>query len=319
MNIEEAVHKYLVWLKQQGRPASSIKFQAYELNHFTRYLKEKGLTLLEKLIPQVIEDFQEDLAFRVTAKGRFWLITTRNKVLATLKSFLKWLEKQDYLVRDLSEVIVYAKVPKRLPRNILTVQEMEQLLEAPDITTIKGYRDRTILELLYATGIRRSELINLKLEDFDLENGTLHIREGKGNKDRVVPLGKGLCELLKHYQAFVREKLLTSFSDASAFFLGRRGRLSDTYLRMMLLFYKEKIGIEKRVYPHAFRHACATHMLNNGAPIRCVQELLGHERVDTTMVYTHVTINDLKKAHKKYHPRERQKRSQPQSCRLQSN
>ena len=184
-----------------------------------------------------------------------------------------------------------------------------RLLQAPDTTTLRGFRDRVILELLYGTGIRSKELRGVQVSDLDTVEGSLTVRTGKGGRGRVLPLGRGLCQLIEEYLAMVRPTLHgTKTSEALIPGLSTGGEMSGTQLTEAVRFYARATGLEKRVTPHALRHACATHMLQNGAPIRHVQELLGHVQLNTTMVYTHLTITDLKKAHMRYHPRERMKK-----------
>ena len=189
------------------------------------------------------------------------------------------------------------------------MDEALRLLQAPDTTTLRGFRDRVILELLYGTGIRSKELRGVQVSDLDTVEGSLTVRTGKGGRGRVLPLGRGLCQLIEEYLAMVRPTLHgTKTSEALIPGLSTGGEMSGTQLTEAVRFYARATGLEKRVTPHALRHACATHMLQNGAPIRHVQELLGHVQLNTTMVYTHLTITDLKKAHMRYHPRERMKK-----------
>jgi integrase/recombinase XerD len=233
-------------------------------------------------------------------------IRVRNLILQTVKSFCQWLHQEDYLASDLSSCFQYAKVPQRLPYHVLEEKEMMALLAAPDASSLTGFRDLVMLEIFYVTGIRCGELRNLKLSHVDIEGGFLFVEQGKGGKDRVVPLTNGLAQLLSQYLTLIRPKFRYSREhDYLIPSTQKKTALSESQIERTVQAYAKKAGITKRVYPHLLRHTCATHLTRHGAPIRCVQELLGHARVDTTQVYTHVTINDLKKAHKRYHPRER--------------
>jgi integrase/recombinase XerD len=186
----------------------------------------------------------------------------------------------------------------------METKEVESILAMPDVTTPRGYRDRVILEMLYSTAIRREELAKLRIDDIDLDGGYVFVREGKGKKDRVVPLGKSVCELVRSYLKGVRPEWVGSGRDKHLF-LNRWGKGMDPNA-VWHVVHKCALAaaIEKPVSPHAFRHACATHMLRNGAPIRQLQEMLGHASLETTQLYTRVTINDLRAMHRKFHPRE---------------
>ena len=308
MELKGLIERFLAGQEGRGYSPATVGTNRFKLKLLNDYLEERGAARLEQLNPDILRGFQEDLSFRTTRKGFFWTPESRNGVLSALRAFLGWLKKEDWIAVDLKETVSYAKIPQRLPRNILTVKEMELLLAQPDITTHKGYQHRLLMELIYATGLRRKEACCLQLQDADTGQGYLHVREGKGNKDRVVPLGKQLCEMIGRYLAFVRPHLVYGDPKSPWLFPGKNRRSMDkTTLHKWVKYYAKKGALTKRVSPHMFRHACATHMLANGAPIRHVQELLGHARVDTTQIYAHVTINELKKAHARYHPRERMK------------
>ena len=176
-------------------------------------------------------------------------------------------------------------------------------MDAPNIRTNKGYRNRIVLEILYDTAIRRSELSGIKINHLDLNAGFIHIR-GKGDKDRVVPLSKRVCRLVENYNMMVRPEFLQG-KDTGHLILNRWGRKMDpNSIWAVVKRCAYLAGIRKTVSTHTFRHTCATHMLKNGAPVRHLQEMLGHESLESTQLYTRVTINDLKKIHAKYHPSE---------------
>jgi integrase/recombinase XerD len=181
---------------------------------------------------------------------------------------------------------------------------MKQLLDAPDMRTNRGFRNRVILEILYDTAIRRSEMAGVCLNDLDLDAGYIHIR-GKGDKDRVVPLSKRVSDMTESYIRLVRPEFLQGREDTGALILNRWGRgIHHAGIWAVVKRCAHLAGIKKNITTHTIRHTCATHMLRNGAPIRHVQEMLGHESLESTQVYTRVTINDLKKIHAKYHPGE---------------
>ena len=224
-----------------------------------------------------------------------------------MRLFLRFLYKEGYLPSDLSDKLPYIKEPKSLPKITLTNKEIKKILKACDTSTLMGYRDRVILEVLYSSGIRRNELINLKVEDIDTEGGYLRVNEGKGNKDRVTPLGKIAAKYVYNYVTGVRKLLLLTRQDSQWLFLTKSGkRMDKTAVRDIIIKTSKKAKIEKTVTTHTYRRSCATEMIKNNANIMHVKDILGHEDVSTTQVYARLTINDLKKAHEKYHPRERE-------------
>lgn len=303
MKIEEAILVYLKHLMILGRSPYTIKGARYSLADFSRFLQGEDIHLLEKLTADLLEEYQQELAFRLTAKGNLLASRTQAQLLSVVKTFTRFLKEKDYLVHDPGERVKLPKKPKRLPKAILTPTEVKRIHKAPDIRTNRGYRNRIILEILYDTGIRRAEVANIKITDLDLDAGYVHIR-GKGNKDRVVPLSRRVCGLVRNYILAVRPVFVMN-EDSGYLILNRWGRKMDpngiwaVVKRCALLS-----GVKKNVTTHAFRHSCATHMLRNGAPIRHLQEMLGHESLESTEIYTHVTINDLKEVHTKYHPSE---------------
>lgn len=308
MNVERLIEPYLCYraAKWFGQRQSD---RVYLKKHFCGFLQEQGKILVEDLTPDLLDDFAGELSFKKTAAGRFYAIATRNKILSVVRGLCRWLVDQDYLASDPSRRLESAKEPQRLPRHVLDEKEVYQLLESIDMSTTLGFRDRVIMELFYGTGIRKGELRQLKVNDVDLEGGYLFVEQGKGRKDRVVPLGEGLCKLIREYLLFIRPKLCT-YSDNPYLIITyqRKGPLCNAQIIKRVKICAENSLVKKNVYPHLLRHSCATHMIRRGAPLRHVQELLGHRSVVSTQIYTHITIMDLKKAHAKYHPRERMDR-----------
>jgi integrase/recombinase XerD len=205
----------------------------------------------------------------------------------------------------------YSHILSSLQKQLLESTENKKMIcQKSGDNCASWVRDRLLLELLYATGVRCRELTRLKVADVELDSELIYVREGKGGKDRVVPVGPGVCQMIRHYLDRVRPHFLKEKGHDYLFPGNGAGPLSPDRVRDQVQYYREESGIKKPVTPHAFRHACATHMLERGAPIRCVQELLGHADINSTQVYTHVTITDLKKAHARYHPRERMKKKE---------
>ena len=309
MKLDTLVREYGRYQKMNNYSPVTIEGDEYKLGWFLKHHEELGITELEFLTKQSLKDYQEWLTYKQTRTGRLLASASRNGLISTLKMFLRWLKKEDYLATDFSEYIVYGKLPQKLPRQILTIKEMDDFINMPDTRTSKGFRDRLLMEFLYQTAARVSETSHIKIEDVDTKAGTVHIREGKGAKDRIVPIGKGLCDMINEYLMFVREKFLHKVRHGYLL-CGRDSKMGEDNIQKVIYNYKQKSGITKPIHPHAFRHACATHMLQNGAPIRHVQEMLGHSNINTTQLYANVTIRDLKKAHARYHPSERRVRNE---------
>ncbi len=275
------------------------------LNHFFTWLKQRNTVNVTEVSSEVIRDYQAHLFEQVNKRGELNSVFHQNNNLKAIKSFFRFLRDNDYIVHDPASDVSYAKTPHRLPRSILTQGEMKKLLHAPNTKTALGYRDRTILEVFYSTGIRREELINLMIEDADFADGFIRVNSGKGKKDRVVPVGKIACRYLENYITAVRPMFVKNIHDNHIFLTLKGGRLSAGRVWDIVKKYSRKAKLKKNISPHTFRHTCATLMLRNKANIRHIQELLGHASLETTQVYTSVSIADLKEVHSKCHPREK--------------
>jgi len=304
MRIRELIPEYLKYLQALGRSPYTVKDIGYVLKRFAKFLETENVQAIEELTREVLEEYQQELAFSLGVKGRPLSIMAQVKTLCTVRSFSRFLKDSDYLVHDPGSRIRLPRQPKRLPRVILSQKETKELFAAPDSRTNTGYRDMVLLELLYDTAIRRAEAAGIKLTDIDLDAGFMRIL-GKGSKERVVPVSSRVCQLVKNYLLAVRPVLVKG-DDPGFLFLNTIGK--SMHLRAIWTTVKRnasKAKLKKNITTHTFRHTCVTHMLRNGAPIRHLQEMLGHESLESTQIYTHVTINDLKEVHAKYHPSER--------------
>jgi integrase/recombinase XerD len=221
--------------------------------------------------------------------------------LAAIKSFYRFLVRERILKADPSSLIDSPKLWKKIP-DALSINEVAALLEEPNIRQQQGIRDRAILEALYATGMRVSEAVNLKKDNVNLEVGFLRCI-GKGNKERVIPLGKKAITSLERYLTIARPQLLKG-KTSEYLFLNRFGkRISRQSLWKIIKRYARQAGIKKPIWPHILRHSFATHLLERGADLRSVQEMLGHSNISTTQIYTHINKDRLKTIHKMFHPR----------------
>lgn len=303
MKTRQLIPLYLQEMKILNRSPYTIRITRYNLLDLVRFLEEEGVHGIEQLTAGIMTEYQHDLAFRLTTKGKLLALRSQEKRLCCAKGFTRFLYEKDYLVSDPGADLKLPKQPKRLPKTILTDKDIKGMLAAADMRTNPGYRNRIILELLYDTGIRRLELAKIKIHDLDLKTGYIHI-QGKGSKDRVVPVCKRVCDLLHNYIVVVRPELLQGKDDGYLILNRWGGKMDPNGIWAVVKRCAHLARIKKNVSTHTFRHTCATHMLQNGAPVRHIQELLGHESLESTQIYTHVTINDLKQIHARCHPGE---------------
>jgi integrase/recombinase XerD len=255
-----------------------------------------------------VASFQQWLWHRPTYLGAVRVVAGQNNMLSWVKGFFGWLHAEGVLTRNPAASAIYAKQPDALPKDVLTQDEAALILDAPDASTLTGQRDRAILETMYATGLRRAELRALEVADVDLDAELLTVRRGKGGKGRVVPLTRPACAALKAYLRKTRPALLAGIASARLFVSpvnnpGEDFCLGEHALGNLVARYAKAVGVKKKVTPHLWRHTCATHLLQNQANVRHVQELLGHKCLATTERYLRLTISDLKAAHRRHHPR----------------
>ncbi len=283
----------------------TIKRHGYFLKRFLAYLEEQGVHEIAQITKDTIQDYQECIYETVNSRGEPNSVFHQNNNLKAIKGFFRFLVEHNYLVSDPARDISYARTPRRLPRSILTGPEAKKVIHAPNTKTATGYRDRAIMEVFYSTGIRRNELINLQLVDVDYHEGFVRVNSGKGLKDRVVPIGKIACRYLENYVKVVRPMLVIDPTDNHLFLSMNGTKISENRVWQLIKIYGNKTKIKKNITTHTFRHTCATLMLRNKANIRHIQELLGHSSLESTQVYTRVSITDLKEVHSKCHPREK--------------
>lgn len=272
--------------------------QAYErdLRLFCKTLGFKNSDALVNVSREQITGYMTQL------KEKGLAAATIARKLAAIKAFYRFMTAEGYMDANPAEVVEAGTKGIKLPR-VLSEDEVMRLLNQPDITTAEGFRDRTMLEVLYATGMRVSELINLTLERVDL-NMKYIIAFGKGSKERIVPLGSVAAEFLQHYLEKVRPKLTHAGRNTNIVFLAFGGHeLTRQRFWQIIRAYGRKANINKALTPHILRHSFATHLLDNGADLRSVQELLGHSDISTTQIYTHLTNKRLRDIYAKAHPR----------------
>lgn len=246
---------------------------------------------------------QQLIAYLVRLKQDGRAASTVARKLASIKAFYRFLTAERYIRRNPAEVLEAASRGLHLPK-VLSVQEVERLLDEPNLGTLDGYRDKTMLELLYATGMRVSELVNVPVKNVDMKMQYVIVM-GKGSKERMLPLGRTALHYLEHYLSVVRPQLLHGKPDAASelFVTGWGGPMTRERFYEIIVAYGKSAGISKRVTPHMLRHSFATHLLNNGTDLRIVQELLGHADISTTQIYTHLDVERLREVYDKTHPR----------------
>ncbi len=270
---------------------------------FIRWAEERGLTRPAEITKPILERYQRHLFNYRQAKAEKPLSFRSQRMhLSILRGWFKWMARQNLILYNPASEIELPRTSKRLPRQILTHREAEQVLAVPDINDPTGLRDRAILETFYSTGIRRRELANLELYDLDRERRTLIIRQGKGRKDRVIPIGKRALRWVEKYMDEARPLLQVDHKEHALFLSSLGLPLEPDSLTEYVRRYIDESPVEKRGSCHLFRHSMATLMLDNGADIRFIQAMLGHADLSTTQIYTQVAIGKLQQVHDATHP-----------------
>lgn len=275
----------------------------------TRLAYLRDLRLLQKAFnykssEELLEvNRQQLLAYLVQLRQAGRSASTVARKLASIKAFYRFLTAERYIRRNPAEVLEAANRGLHLPK-VLSVAEVDALLDTPNLGTPDGYRDKTMLEVLYATGMRVSELVNVPLKNVDLKMEYVIVM-GKGSKERMLPLGRTALHYLEHYISVVRPQLLHGNPDSSKalFVTSWGGPMTRERFYEIIVAYGQSAGLSKKVTPHMLRHSFATHLLNNGTDLRVVQELLGHADISTTQIYTHLDIERLREVYDKTHPR----------------
>jgi integrase/recombinase XerD len=300
--MKELLEAHCQWMETRNYAQGTIHNGRLYIGRFIDWLAERGVLRAQDVTRPMLERYQRVLFHHRKQDGQPLSFAGQHVRLTTIQGFFKWLCRKYYITANPAADLELPKVEKRLPRQVLTAHEAEQILSQPDLATPVGIRDRAILEILYSTGMRRKELTGLRLYDLDLERGTVMIREGKGKKDRLLPIGQRAAAWLNKYLEEARSKLVVE-PDEREIFLCVSGRgLTPGVLGNVVHEYVQRSGIGKVGSCHLFRHAMATLMLENGADLRYVQQMLGHARLNTTEIYTHITIQKLIEVHRQTHP-----------------
>jgi integrase/recombinase XerD len=302
-SLSELKKQFFMAMRMKNSTSDTLKQWTYTLTRFLTWCAEHGVTELHEITPQVVSAYRRYLYHyrspRTQAPIKF---VTQSMYLVSVRRWLKWLDSEEIYPNNIASKVELPKEEQRLPREILTASEVESILNQTDVTTSVGLRDRAILETLYSTAIRCSELCNLDVYDLSPERGLLMVRQGKGRKDRVVPIGPRALTWVNKYLQDVRPSLLTE-SNATVLFVSVNGeRLGRNHLSFLVRRYLVRAGITKPGSCHLFRHSAATLMMESGADVIALSMYLGHSKITTTQIYTHVTIQRLKEVHAKTHP-----------------
>lgn len=293
---------FLEWTEVKGFSLDTKKRRQAALRRFIVWCNEREIHTPQEVTKPILERYQRYLYYYRKSDGQPLTFGSQHVMLTPLKTFFKWLTRENHILYNPASELELPRKPKRLPKTILQSEDIETILNQPDIDTVEGIRDRAMMETLYSTGIRRMELVKLTLYDVDTQRGTLMIREGKGKKDRLIPIGERALAWIDKYRTEARPALVMGKDDATLFLTDRgiafrRGAVSGRIKR-----YIRQAGIEVEGSCHLFRHAMATHMLENGADIRFIQAMLGHSDLSTTEIYTRVSIDKLREIHAATHP-----------------
>jgi integrase/recombinase XerC len=292
-NMNKRVEDFLNFLTtEKGASGHTTKNYGIDLREFMKFIAEKELPSLTYL------DIRSFLAFM---KAREYSKNSIARKLACLRSFFKYLVRENILAQNPAAGIATPKKEKRLP-SFMNPDEITKLLDAPAKNSWEEKRDKAILEMLYSSGLRVSELAGLNHDDLDFFGGLVRVR-GKGKKERIVPVGQTALNSLRAYWDMKAPREAANAIKKPLFISRIGSRLTDRSVRRMILKYVKRTGLGKEISPHTFRHSFATHMLDRGADLRSVQELLGHANLSTTQIYTHVTTQRLKDAYVAAHPR----------------
>ncbi|CAD2075329.1 Tyrosine recombinase XerD [Jeotgalicoccus aerolatus] len=289
------IDEYLTYLKiERGLSDASISSYKQDLKQYSQYLKDENVTGVEDITTEILVAFLQFLSENNKSSK------TIRRVQSTLRNFHQFLQFERIIDTNPALRLSTPKEERELPV-VLSIEEMETLLQAPDKTP-QGIRDNAIMELLYASGLRVSELINLKLSDLNLDMGFIHVY-GKGDKERIVPTTEYVAEKLNDYIKNQRLMLL-KHENTDILFLTNRGKgFTRQGLWKTIKKYVLISGISKNITPHTFRHSFATHLIENGADLRAVQEMLGHSDISTTQVYTQISATKIREMYKQFHPR----------------
>jgi integrase/recombinase XerD len=301
---------FLEAMRVRNYSEGTIEHRETHLRGFIAWCDERGVTRPQEVTRPILERYQRYLFLYRKANGEALSGRSQHMRLVPIKVWFRWLVKQHRILSNPAADLDMPRVEMRLPKHILSAAEAERILNVPDVTSSLGIRDRAILETFYSTGIRRTELTNLHVHDVDPDRGTVMVREGKGKRDRLIPIGDRALAWIAKYLNEVRPQIALA-DDEGVLFLALTGdSISPLSLGHMVRAYIKQSGVNKTGSCHLFRHTMATLMLENGADVRFVQVMLGHAQLTSTQIYTQVAIRALKEIHTATHPARLERQAQ---------
>jgi integrase/recombinase XerD len=295
------------WGEVTGLSKDTTRRREAALRRFVHWCDERDLKSPKEITKPILERYQRHLYYYRKSDGQPLSHGSQLSMLTPLKAFFKWLTRENHILYNPASEMELPKKLRRLPKTILSLDELETIFNQTDVQSGEGLRDRAIMELLYSTGMRRMELVNLTLYDIDYTRRIVMIRQGKYGKDRFIPVGERALQWVAKYQNDIRPELVIGHENGTLFLTGkgeafRRGAMAGRVKR-----YIVQAGLDVQGSCHLFRHAMATHMLENGADVRYIQAMLGHEDLNTTQIYTQVSIKKLAEIHAATHPAKMQR------------
>lgn len=296
------LQRHLEWMRVTNYSEHTVTTREAYLGYFIEWCDARSLKRPQEITRPILERYQRFLYYHRKDNGEPLSFRTQHARLVPVRAYFKWLAKNHHILYNPASEIELPKLEKRLPKHVLNQSEAEQVINLADVTTALGLRDRAILETLYSTGIRRLELIHLKLYDLDAERGTVMVRQGKGKKDRMIPIGDRAIAWIEKYLHTARPELITGVDEGVLFLTNLGEAFTPCRLTQLVGNYVNRADLGKTGSCHLFRHTMATLMLEHGADIRYIQEMLGHVKIDTTQIYTQVSIRKLKQIHTATHP-----------------
>ncbi len=304
--------EYYDWMRVKNYSPRTVENRELYLGYLITWCEQRGITRPQDVTRPILERYARYLYYyRSEKSGKPLSFRSQHTRLVPVRAFFKWLCKQNYLLSNPASEIELPRLEKRLPKHVLTIAEVDAVLSQPDVEADFGVRDRAILETLYSTGMRRMELIGLRLYDLDLERGTLMIRQGKGKRDRMVPIGERAIDWIDLYVRDIRPGFVCEPDEGVLYLTSLSEPFSANRLTQLCRNYVKSADIGKTGSCHLFRHTMATLMLEGGADIRFIQEMLGHAKLETTQIYTQVSIRKLQEIHAASHPSAKRGRFAP--------
>ena len=303
--LEKHLQNYVDYLRTKNYSMRTINGFFSEIKFFLNWLKTKNIYQLSGIKPDIIQDFQAYLSRAQSQRtNKNYSPATQARKLGGVSVFFQYLVKTDVLLSNPARNIQLPKEQKIIKWNLISLYNIKKILLSIDLSNPLFYRNRAIIEILYTTGMRASELCNLKISDIDYENNYIRINSGKGNADRIVPVCDRALDFTRNYIENHRKNYVKNYS-GDYIFLTRRGKkFNKQMLGEIIKFHTSEALIEKKISPHCFRVTAATHMLKNGADVRYIQQMLGHKKIDTTIHYLKLEKSELKRVHTSSHPRE---------------